>query len=482
MSDVTHQRPDYVTTLPQWLLVADACAGEAAVKAMAETYLPKPNPLDVTQDNVYRYRAYIQRAVYYNAAGKTLSALVGMAFREDPDMTLPSELNYLLDDVDGGGLTLIQQAQATLDQVLQTGRCGLLADYPSVAVPASKADMVSGAVAATVSLYEAKNIINWRTAKVGGKHVLVLVVLAETYERIDGFAADCETQYRELSLETGVYINRVWRQDEKKEWQIVEEHTPLTGSGVPWREIPFVFVGSTNNDPSIDLLPMFDLASLNIAHYRNSADFEDAAYLLGQPTFWMSGVDDQWQKDARDNGIYIGSRTIIGLPPNGKAGILQASPNNLILEAMKAKEAQMLALGARLVQPQKMMRTATQVNSEDLSAHSVLSIACHNVSSGYNMALAWCADFMRAGGKVLFQIDTEFVTDKMDAQTLAAIVAAVQAGLVPQVDAWEKFREWGLIDPAKPDEQIKSEVEVATAGLGLGAPGKPQGAGATGDA
>lgn len=474
MSDITYQRNDYQHALDQWQLVEDACAGEAEVKGAGEAYLPKPNPLDLSQENIYRYHAYKQRAVYYNAAGKTLSALVGMAFRQDPDVTLPAELNYLIDDVDGGGLKLIQQAQAALDQVMKTGRCGLLVDYPAVEEPASKAAMADGAIAATVSQYDAKDIINWRTTKIGGKHVLSLVVLSEMYEEADGFGSTFVRQYRELALQDGAYIVRVWRQNDQRDWAVFEEYSPKNGNGAPWSTIPFIFVGSTNNDPSIDLMPMYDLASLNIAHYRNSADFEDSAFLIGQPTFWMSGVDDQWQEDARKHGVYIGSRTIVGLPTNGHAGILQAAPNNLILEAMKAKEAQMLALGARLVQPQRMMRTATQVNSEDLSAHSVLSIACGNVSAAYDVVLHWCADFMRAAGKIGFQIDTEFVTDKMDAQALTAIVGAVQAGLLPNVDAWEKFREWGLIDPAKDDEQIRGEVEVATTGLALGPPTKPE--------
>lgn len=59
--------------------------------------------------------------------------------------------------------------------------------------------------------YPAENIINWRTKRINGRDQLVLVVLRECVEQPDGYAYKDEIQYRELALEEGKFICRVWR-------------------------------------------------------------------------------------------------------------------------------------------------------------------------------------------------------------------------------------------------------------------------------
>jgi hypothetical protein len=62
---------------------------------------------------------------------------------------------------------------------------------------------------------------------------------------------------------------------------------PKRGDGEAWNYIPFTFVGSVNNDETPDLPPLYDLAVLNVAHYRNSADYEESCYMVGQPTPYL---------------------------------------------------------------------------------------------------------------------------------------------------------------------------------------------------
>lgn len=466
MADVSHTCDEYDAALPGWTLVTDACAGEAAVKAAKQTYLPKPNPLDVSPENEERYKQYLFRASYYNATGKTLNALTGIAFKDWPEIDIPAALDPLKEDADGQGNDLIQHSQQTLAEVMRTGRAGLLADYPNVEAPASRASQPS----ATIGMYDARCITNWRTGKVGGKVALTLVVLVESYEEIDGFATEAKPQRRELALEGGVYVVRIWRKvktDTGEKWVITEEYRPDDGLGKPWTEIPFTFVGAVSNTPAVGPMPLYDLAAVNLSHYRNSADFEDSAYLVGQPMYFMAGLDSEWLRELDKRGTYVGSRSILPLPQGGTAGILQAAPNSLVREAMVLKEAQMAALGARLLERGGAVKTATQQDSEDAAAHSVLSLVCDNVSDAYTKALQWAANFMRVDGEVGFDIPTEFVTNEMDAQTLTAIIAAVQGGLVPKSDAWRKFREWGLIDPEKDDEAVAEQIAADGPSLSL---------------
>ena len=114
MADITYTRREVNACAEHWHLVEDACAGEHAIRAKREAYLPKPNAEDHSEANEARYRDYLRRAVYYNATGRTLQGLTGVAFRRWPEIALPAGLEYLHDDVDGSGTTLIQQTQGAV--------------------------------------------------------------------------------------------------------------------------------------------------------------------------------------------------------------------------------------------------------------------------------------------------------------------------------------------------------------------------------
>lgn len=203
---------------------------------------------------------------------------------------------------------------------------------------------------------------------------------------------------------------------------------------------------------------MYDIAVLNLAHYRNSADFEDSVFLCGQPQPWMNGLDVEWRDKLLASGITLGSRTLLPLPVNGQFGLAQANPNQLVAEAMKHKEDQMRALGAKLIQPTLGSRTATQANHEASNDNSVLSLVCDNVSAAYAKALSWAAQFMGEIGDTDFSIDTQFSVNPLDAQSITAVVQAWQAGAIPATDLWGSLRKMAVIDPQKSDEEISAEL------------------------
>ena len=122
MADVSFQREEYRAALAAWALVDDVCAGQDAVKAATTTYLPQPNPQDTSEENATRYTQYVARAAFYNATGRTLQSLVGAAFRKWPELDVPGALDYIADDIDGAGVSVYQQSQAVLGQVLKLGR------------------------------------------------------------------------------------------------------------------------------------------------------------------------------------------------------------------------------------------------------------------------------------------------------------------------------------------------------------------------
>ena len=469
MADVTFQRQEYRDALAAWALVSDVCAGQAAVKAKGATYLPQPNASDTSDENALRYTQYLARAAFYNATGRTLQGLVGAAYRKWPMLDAPGAIGYVAEDVDGAGVSVYQQSQSALGQVLKLGRHALLVDYPTTDAPASRADMVTGKVRATIASIDATQVINWRAERIGAQYRLTLVVIAETRETVteDGFGLSAEPQYRVLRLTEVGYTWEIWRAGQKGIELAEGPFVVLDGAGRPWDEIPFTFIGATNNDSSIDAAPLYDLAEVNIAHYRNSADYEDSAYFCGQAQPWMSGLTEEWRDHLQQQGIFIGSRAPILLPQGGQFGFAQAQPNTLAKEAMDQKEAQMVALGARLVQPGSAVKTATEAQGEQEAEHSVLSLACSNVSEAYSKALGWMARFMGADGEAALTLSQDFVEQRLDPAMLTALIRAWQSGKLPEADLWEQLRKYGVIDGEKDDETIRGELETQDPGLGL---------------
>ncbi|MBF6022868.1 DUF4055 domain-containing protein [Lysobacter niastensis] len=458
-TDYTH--PQYDKYSPLWAKTRDACAGEDAVKAKAEVYLP--NPDELCQDPVAsaaRYRAYLRRATYYNATGRTLAGLLGVAFSNLPQVKTSKK--ELLQDADGSGVGLVNQAQGVLADVMQTGRGGLLADYSAVDEVTRKRiksvwDQEQAGVRAIVCSYSAESILTWETQG----NALTRVVLLESSAVYEGGEVRYIPQLRELLLAENGYNIKVWQKHSDK-GQFILKDTFAVGL----KFIPFVFVGAINNDAHPDLPPLLDLANLNLAHYRNSADFEESVFLLGQPQLVFTGATQEWKEQA--GSIVFGSRAAMVAPPDGDAKLLQVAPNTLAQEAMRDKEGKMQALGARLMAQTEAVKTATQSAAETKAAYSQLSLACDNVSAAYTRVLRWLETWGsgRTSG-AFFAIDTQFNELTLDANAIRETVAAWQAGIVPQSDAIRLLQRLNVIDQEKTVEQVRDEIEGQGPSLNL---------------
>lgn len=470
MSDVTFQRPEFTAAANRWRLVRDVCKGSETIKAAGDRYLPRPNPTDKSEENLARYSGYKARAVFYNATGRTKHSLVGAVFRTWPTLAVPGVLDYVAKDVDGQGVSIYQQSQSVIGHLLEVGRHGLLVDYPAVdGDQVSKADNQSGGIRPTITSYPAESIINWKTQQVGGQHLLSLVVLREVVDvdTSDGFGSEQVVQYRVLRLTGGVYTQEVWEEGSSSTALKSGPDVVADGAGLPWRIIPFQFLGSENNDSSIDDSPLYDMAEINIGHYRNSADYEDSAYFAGQPQFWIAGLDEQWRDHLEKNGIYVGSRAPMLLPKEGSCGFAQPQPNTLVKEAMDAKKDDMVSLGARLIERGSAVKTATQADNDSAAEHSVLSLVVSNVSEAYGQCLIWMAQFAGVAGETVYKLNQDFTQISLDANILAQLFNAVQGGRLPVTDFWQYLRDRGVIDPGKTDDDVRDELETSGTGLSL---------------
>ncbi|UYA98883.1 portal protein [Xanthomonas phage vB_Xar_IVIA-DoCa8] len=476
MPNVSFVRPELSKLLPMYYLIRDAIAGEPTVKEARTKYLPMPNASDQSKENKARYDAYIARAVFYNVARRTLFGLIGQVFMRDPVVKVPALLNPLVANATGSGINLTQLSKKAVSLNLAYSRAGILVDYPTTEGQggASVAELEAGKIRPTLYVYAPTEIINWRTIDRGAEEVLSLVVIFETWcVQDDGFEMKNSGQFRVLRLDDeGYYVHEIWREPNptkadgtkipRGNYQLHEVFKPTDANGNRLDEIPFMFMGSENNDVNPDNPNFYDLASLNLAHYRNSADYEESCYVVGQPTPVLTGLTEEWVNNVLKGTVNFGSRGGIPLPTGADAKLLQAEPNTMLKEAMDTKERQMVALGAKLVEQKEVQRTATEAELEAASEGSTLSTATKNVSAAFEWALKWAARWIGAGDAgVKFELNTDFDIARMTPDERRQIIEEWQKGAITFTEMRTGLRKAGIA--TEDDAKAKADIAKDTA-------------------
>lgn len=466
-SGVAYVRRDLQDMFLDYDLVEHCLEGSRSVKGQRTLYLPMPDPANSSADNLARYDSYVARAFFYNVTQRTALGLQGQIFTRSPVVKTPKRLETVVTDANGGGISIEQISRLACWFTIGYGRAGLFVDYPPTEKPATIKDLEDGHIRPTISIYGPKNVINWREKIVGSKSVLSMVVLMETFTAEDnGFETKQGIQFRELRLDDkGNYYVQLWRTpgdgitgDNYEKFG--KAYYPTDGAGNLLTEIPFTFLGSKNNEPSIDPIPLLDLANLNIAHYRNSADLEEMLYIVGQPMLVIAGLSKEWYDDVLGKKIPFGSRTGLPLPVGATADLIQVESNPVIKEEMEHKERQMVALGAKVVEQKQVQRTATEASSENAAEESTLVAIAKNVSAAIKWGLEWCAVFMNISeSSVDYALNTDFEISRMTSDQINSVIKSWQAEALSFTEMRAILRKNG--QATQSDEDAMKEIENA---------------------
>lgn len=457
--DLRHK--SYGESVPRWQRCRDCYDGSDAVKKRADQHLPKLDGHKTKHPE--KYKDYQLRALFYNALSRTVDGLAGAIMQRAPAVDLPAGIDVnLLRDVTRGGKSLEMFALDVAKEVLTVGRYGILVDMPR------EEDVPDGQEALPFLVgYCAESIINWRTEKRGGTEVLTRLVLAEQYEvedEGDEFAITEETQFRVLRLdgegEAAEYRQQVWRK-EGKEFAVVEEVTP-TRRGDKLDFIPFIFLGPTSTEPAIEKPPLDDLAHVNLAHYRNSADYEHGLHWTALPTPWVAG-----KADDGTGVLSIGSTEAWVLSENGKAGMLEFSGSGLsaIQTAMETKQKQMATLGARLLEDGSgAAETATAVGMRHSGEHATLRTVAQSIESGLTSALrifCWFISVVPTINEVeaSFELNKDFFATRMTTADLQALVQAFQADAISFETFYHNLTKGEVARPNVTAEEERRAIE-----------------------
>lgn len=436
---VSSEHPTYVDGLKKW------CLTRAIVDNNAKKYLP-----DVDDRDPNRNKRYKNDAILTNFTALTKNGLLGLIFLNAPESVLPEQLNYLFDNATGSGLSLDELTQKVCGDLLETGRFGILVDCP--AVEENDADAAQDRAARLIP-YAAESIINWRTRRVDGRDQFILLVLKEQIivptSPDDIFNLEKQDQYRVLRIDdSGYYIQELY----DRYLNLISSAMPTKADGSFFEYIPFSLMGTENNDAEIDNATLYDLAVLNLGHYKNSADYEESVFITGQPTVIINIGDipaDQW-KEINGDRFKFGSRGGHIIGQGGSAQLLQANPNQLAGQAMKDKELSAIGIGARIISPPGGRETAEAARIRYSSQNSALYILTKNVNSGIILALEYACDFTPEANPSLieYELNDQFYEDGTDVTLLAQAILMFDRNIIS-------------------GQEIRNYIEASGAGLVL---------------
>lgn len=458
----------YIKYIEKWKFIDDICESENLQK-----YLRYLNEQDKSQENISRNKSYQETAVFYAVAGFTLQGLVGTAFRKVPVFEIPSQLDYLKDNCDGNGISIFQQSQTCLREILKKDRCALHVTYPDtengeVQNDVTRADIEAQKYFATINRIDAEQVINVQLVSDGANVKLGLVVYEEWVSKqgADDFEQVYVYQLRELRLikteGSFVYVERKWQRDAVKKWAVVAEHFPKDSQGNTWDYIPFNFIGAVDNSHRVNTPPMQSICLVNKGHFQNSADFEDSVWYAGQNQPWMSGVTKSHIALMQENKMYAGSRNILGVPSGEKFGFAKPAENPIVRQAMLDKIDLMIGLGARFMSPGGAVKTATQAEGEKEVSHSVLSLSASNISEAYTEACKHVARFNGVNEtEILYQLTQDFVSPTATAQDIKEMVNSWMMGAIPHGELLDWFKAVGRLDGEKTNEDIIAQIEAS---------------------
>ena len=446
---VNSTHPEYDYRLEEWNLNAVMAAGSQAVKRNFETYVVDP----FREGETEKKAKYKKLAVFTEFTFRTIETLKGMAFSKSPTIQLPTQIDYIRTNADANSNDLSQAMKMAVHSVLESGRYGLLVDYPQVEENLTKAQINAQGLRASIFGYKAREIINWRT----DKDKLTLVVLTEFYDKsIDGFEVEKEVQYRALRLIDGVYTVELYRDS-----MIYATYQPRDAGGRTFDHIPFYFIGALNNDSSCDRPPLSAIADLNRAYFQNSCDLELHVHIAAGGLLHISlGENETADTFAENNldGIKVGTYAVAQTMSGGSVNFVQPPENNLILKVREEKRDEMLLLGAKLIKPDMGNMTATQASIVHQGETSTLSDIVDNVAISYTKAIKDVAMFMYgepSDDDVLIDFDKSFYAEQTDAQVLQLIYQAVLGGYYTKQDWHKLLLKAGLTD--EEDYQVWSD-------------------------
>lgn len=464
--EIERAHPQYLEHVEEWETIEDLCAGSRCVKERGTKYLPQLSGQTDTE-----YRAFRDRATFFAATARTKEALAGMILRKKPTVEPGGIDERTLEDVTLTGEDVFDYSRRVAESGVSKGRAGTFIDWnESEGRP-------------YLSFYQGEDVLNWASTRIDGREVLTMLVLREIEDYAEEFEVTRRKRIRRYWLTTAnledsdeendVVGRRLYCEtwiedtDEGGKTTFVREIEPveIKRRGITLDRIPFVFHNATTLGSRVGKAPLFDIAEVNVSHYRSSADLENGRHFCGLPTPYATGVDDnvkEFKIGAESAWLIENDQARVGFLEFTGAGLSE------LTKALEEKENQMSKLGARLLFDQKkdaeaFETHALRANSEGSALGHIASTASVSMTEVLQWFEWWGSSIAAPrDANATFTFSTDFVGAVIAPQLLDSLLKAYVSGsmsfeafffnlqkgeLYP--DDWDLARELAAINAAQ---------------------------------
>ena len=429
---VDNRHPDFNKFAPRWADMDTAIDGEYAVKEQGAKRLPKTGGMEEDTTG-QKYKAFKDRARFPDITQQALTGIVGLVYEKDP---------FGLDEapITNTGQDNLELSREVLRMVAAHGREILVVDAGPDGKP-------------YITRYSATSMINWKADPEKPGELSLAVFQEDHPDPKDLYDHEGKARFRRyLKLESGAIEVSTWERDKDVDIRIGK---PVI---LPVKFMPIVVIGSLNLTPDCDPIPLMPVASCAYSYYMKSATYEQALWLVGQPTAWVSGVTDKQYERIRKLGI--GAAALWWLGDDGRAGFLETQGRNIadVKEAMNDVLKQAESYAVRLTQDNDQVESGAALAKRAAAQHASIYSMADAVSIGLQKAIGMMAQW---AGKTppaeLFKLRTDFEREYAGEQMINALNTAINAGNAPLSVMLEALRKSGLTDAS--DEEMLLEIQ-----------------------
>lgn len=389
---------------PQYNLVETLLGGTDSMRAAGTAYLPRE-----PAETVENYNLRLARSVLFPQYEKTVDSSVGKIYASQINKEISEQLVPLSNDMDGEGTSLTGFAKQITTNAIHYGITYVLIDMPNESSEFNVAEIYPYCVE-----IKATNVVDINYIYSGKYVELTKFSYIETVDE-DGKSID---QVREfITSEDGV-VWSITRKDKSNKEYIYD-----FGKQVGVTTIPIVPVYGNKTLPFYGKPKLYNLALLNISHWRAYSDYLNIVHMVQCPLLVITGYEPTVDENGAQRQIAISPNSVFTTSsPTGDVKWVEVTGGsvNVGKQAIEDIENKMAVLGLELTTKSNMPETATGRLLDAATANSILTSIALDVESALIMIFLYAAEYLKLNAPTIdISIDTSYtVFDNSDFEKL----------------------------------------------------------------
>lgn len=394
-------------------------------------------------------KAYAAGGFDADLVPRTLRGFMSLVSEHDPIVIIPDKLDYINKSATKDNKSLVEVYLRTVAAVLLRGRCPLVLDIQNEQIK--------------IVEYPAQSLIDWESMDESEDSSLFkYAIFKDSIENPDFDPIDNSNKrsfvcYHYHHLVSGVYTVTTIIDDTDYKGEKRISVTPKY-KGKTLNFIPGVAIGSIDNTPDVDTIPLVGIANCTLAIYDLSCMLRHAEKTSAVPTMWITGVEKDQAPSVTGAGVCI------TLPDyTSKIGYTTTDTTCMthIKDRMADYYAQAQELGASLLGSTKHgSESGEALRLRQASSTATLKSVVTNVGRGVDHLLKMAGQWIGSAEEISFSPNREFSTFALTANETVALVQSWQAGAISHSTLLENFRKAGMLKAGETVDDEKKTLKI----------------------